>query len=296
MALVLVAGGLGVGGCSDDSDEGTQPARTDNPVVEDPGPIHVHGLGINPADGRLVVASHTGLFEVRGPRKAERIAGRYQDTMAFQVTGPDRFIGSGHPDVREKLPPFLGLIESSDAGKTWRPRSLQGRVDFHVLRAVGRRIYGYGTDFKSRAPQFLVSNDRGRSWNRRKPPEPLQSLAVNPVNPGHLVLSGRSGVHESRNGGRTWRNLRARPGLLVWAGRGLYLADGKGTVVLRSAAGEGWQGVGSIGGAPAAFEAAPNGRLLAALHDGTVKASANGGSTWRVRFRPKSETTTAHPK
>ena len=35
---------------------------TDTPVVEDAGPIHVHSLGLNPADDELFLATHTGLF------------------------------------------------------------------------------------------------------------------------------------------------------------------------------------------------------------------------------------------
>jgi hypothetical protein len=74
--------------------------------------------------------------------------------------------------LREALPPFLGLIESRDAGKTWRAVSLQGRVD-HVLEASDRRIYGYGSDFDSRQPRFLTSGDAGRQWSRLRAPEPL---------------------------------------------------------------------------------------------------------------------------
>ncbi len=105
----------------------------------DPGPIHVHGLGINPADGSLFIATHTGLFRV-GPtsRKAVRVADRNQDTMGFSVVGPNRFLGSGHPDVDEareqNLPSRLGLIESTDSGESWQPISLLGEADFHVLR------------------------------------------------------------------------------------------------------------------------------------------------------------------
>ena len=28
----------------------------------DAGPVHVHGLGVNPADGALFIATHTGLY------------------------------------------------------------------------------------------------------------------------------------------------------------------------------------------------------------------------------------------
>ena len=88
----------------------------------DPGPTHVHGLGIDPADGALFIATHTGLFRVgNDSRMPVRVEDRYQDTMGFSIVGPNRFIGSGHPDAREKhLPPLLGLIESNDAGKTWQ--------------------------------------------------------------------------------------------------------------------------------------------------------------------------------
>ena len=70
--------------------------------------------------------------------------------MGFTVTGPDRFLGSGHPDGREGLPPFLGLIRSTDAGRTWERVSLLGKRDFHVLEAAGERIYGFGSGFESR--------------------------------------------------------------------------------------------------------------------------------------------------
>jgi hypothetical protein len=36
--------------------------------------------------------------------QARRVADRYQDTMGFTVTGPDRFLGSGYPDGRDDLP------------------------------------------------------------------------------------------------------------------------------------------------------------------------------------------------
>src|SRR3712207_2390347 len=113
IALICCAAILGCGG-DDEEPGGTQP------VTGDPGPVHVHGLGINPRDGALFIATHTGLFRA-GPdeSKASRVGGRYQDTMGFTVVGPDRFLGSGHPDGRDGEPPFLGLIQSTDAGRTW---------------------------------------------------------------------------------------------------------------------------------------------------------------------------------
>jgi hypothetical protein len=90
----------------------------------------------------LYVAGHHGGFRVDGGAPV-RVADRWQDTMAFTIAGPDTFLASGHPDLREGLPPHLGLIESTDAAETWKPLSLQGEADFHAIEIVGDRIYGY---------------------------------------------------------------------------------------------------------------------------------------------------------
>lgn len=277
-----------VAGCRD----GEAPPAADRPVVDDPvigdpGPVHVHGLGVNPRGGAIFLATHTGLFRLpEGDTKATRVADRYQDTMAFTIVGRDRFLGSGHPDGREDLPPYLGLIESRDAGSTWRPVSLLGKVDFHVLETSGETVYGFGSDFETRAPTFLASSDGGRSWVERRTPEPLLSLAIDPRDSRRIVASGEA-VHVSGDGGRTWRRMSAEPGLLAWPSPDkLYSIDDAGVVAVSATGGRRWQATGSLGGGPAAFESAGGRRLLAALHDGTIKESRNGGVTWRVRSRP----------
>jgi hypothetical protein len=156
---------------------GQQSERTAGEPASDPAPVHVHGLGVNPRDGALFIATHTGLFRAPpGGQRATRVAGRYQDTMGFTVVGPDSFLGSGHPDLREKLPPFLGLIRSNDAGETWTPVSLVGKADFHILEALGKRLYGFGADFQTRREQLLVSRDGGRRWSPATLPARLVSL------------------------------------------------------------------------------------------------------------------------
>lgn len=248
--------------------------------------MHVHGLGVNPADGALFVATHTGLFRAApGEHKPVRVAGRFQDTMGFTVVGPDRFLGSGHPDGREGLPPFLGLIRSDDAGKTWQAVSLLGKRDFHVLEASGDRIYGYGSDFESRREGLLVSADHGTSWQPRSAPEPLLSLAVDPANPDRVIAAGEQGLYRSSDAGRLWRSLDAGPGLLAWTAEAAYLAAPDGRVSVSRDAGGSWRPVGDLGGQPAAFDHGA-GDLYAALHDGRVLRSQDGGRTWKVRYVP----------
>jgi hypothetical protein len=284
--VLLAAATLLTAGCGGDSGDSGAPS-SGGPVVEDPGPIHVHGLGINPKDGALFVATHTGLFRAGdGERKATRVADRYQDTMGFTVVGPDRFLGSGHPDGRDQLPPFLGLIESRNAGRTWRPISLLGKRDFHVLEASGRRVYGFGSDFETGRAGLLVSDDGGRRWHGRRVPEALVSLAIDPHDPDRVVAAGRQGMYLSSDAARSWRSLRAGPALLAWptADR-LYAVEADGTVARSQDAGGGWRRVGNVGGEPAAFEGDAD-ALYVALHDGTIKRSTDGGASWSVRSTP----------
>ena len=284
-----------VSGCGDDDgDPNGEPERDSaGPTFEDPGPIHVHGLGVNPKDGALFVATHTGLFRAReGEETAKRVADRYQDTMGFTVAGPNEFLGSGHPDAREDLPPFLGLIRSTDGGKTWDEVSLMGKSDFHVLEASGPHVYGFGSNYDTRAAQFLASEDGGRTWDRRSPPAGVVSLAISPEDPRRLVAAvqggpAADGLYGSRDGGESWEPLDDALGLLAWTASGaLYRADADGAVSASPDGGRSWDAAGEAGGQPAAFEAAGD-DLYIALHDGTIKRSSDGGGTWTVRSRPR---------
>ena len=288
-----------IAGCGGGDDgAGQRTSAEGGPIaVGDPGPIHVHGLGVNPADGALFIATHTGLFRApAGVSQSARVADRYQDTMGFTVVGPDQFLGSGHPDTREDLPPFLGLIRSDDAGEAWDPVSLLGDADFHVLEASGETVYGYGSDFKTREQQLLASTDGGENWDKRPLPEPpsedpiaesLRSLAIDPSDPSTVVASGQEALWASDDQARSWSFLTAGNGLVAWAASGeLFLVDAEGAVESSGNRGQTWETTGgSVGAEPAAFEAAGD-SLYVALHDGTVKQSTDGGVSWSVRSTP----------
>jgi hypothetical protein len=283
MAVSVVVALTACGGGAD----GKAPA-TGPPQVFDPGPIHIHGVGVNPRDGALFIATHTGLFRAAaGELRARRVAGRSQDTMGFTVLGPDRFLGSGHPDLREDLPPFLGLIRSQDAGKTWDPVSLLGKADFHVLEARGKVVYGYGSEYRTQRRLFLASSDGGRRWQERRPPAPLVSLALDPRDARRLLAAGPRGLFASRDGGRSWSALPGASGMLAWpAPERVYRVQADGTVGASRDSGRAWSPIGHVGGQPAAFEAVGARDLYVALHDGTVKRSTDGGRSWTIRSRP----------
>ncbi len=269
-------------------DNSPAPVSSVGVVASDPGPIHVHGLGVNPEDGSLFIATHTGLWRTApGETKAERVGNRMQDTMGFTIIGADRFLGSGHPDQQqfedEGLPPLLGLIESTDAGESWQPISLLGEADFHVLRSKGNRIYG----FDSTNERLMFSRDAGRTWTERRPPAPLVDMAVTPSNLSHLIASGEAGIWKSANEGRTWTSAGQGVGLLAWpTPRRLYLVTAAGKAQVSSDGGKRWTAMGDVGGEPAALLAQTASELYVALHDGTIKRSPDGGRTWAIRSMP----------
>jgi hypothetical protein len=271
--------------------EADQPPWPTAAASADPGPVHVHGLGVDPADGALLIATHTGMYRApEGETTARRIGDRQQDTMGFTVVGPRHYLGSGHPDLRDDLPPFLGLIESRDGGESWKPVSLLGKRDFHLLEAAGKLVYGYGSDYDSGAAGLLVSSDGGRRWSELPVPEPLVSLALDPRAPRRLVASGQRSLYVL-GAGRSPVVLGGGPtGLLAFAEdegplmERLLVLDGAGRVWRTEQ--RRWTVVAELGGEPAALDAGRPGELLAALHDGTVKRSTDGGVSWEIRAVP----------
>lgn len=285
--LLLVAGCAGSqsSGSPDSaaSDDG-QSALGDPP---DPGFGHVHGLGLNPADGAVYAASHYGVWRIPlqggatgGVTEPVRIADRFQDTMGFTVAGPDLFLGSGHPDPREDSPPHLGLILSKDRAETWQPISLRGEADFHDLAVVGDRVYGYD----STTGTLLVSEDTGRTWNKRAT-FPIRDVTVDPSDPERVLATTPDGLMLSRDAGASFRPVRGAPRLLTvdWSTGGLAGAEPDGTVWGAPGADPEaeWERRGRLTGAPQAFTVAQEGKLLAA-DDSGVQISADGGSSWTL--------------
>lgn len=235
---------------------------------------HVHGLGVDPGDDTLYVASHFGVFRVEDGEPA-RVADRWQDTMGFAVVGPGHFLGSGHPDLTEDLPSSLGLIESTDGAQTWQPVSLEGEADFHAIEPVGDRIYGYD----SHSGALMVTTDR-RRWATIAE-QPLLDLAADPGRPDTIYATTDRGQLVSSTDGDPLAPLAGAPTLTVidWQAGGSLVGVAPDGAVLTSADGRSdWTRVGTLDGPAAALDASP-GRWHAATESG-IHESTDDGATW----------------
>ena len=268
---------------SDDTSAGT--AALPPEEFPEPGVVHVHGLGVDPADDTLYAATHSGLFQVGEDGAASRVANRYQDTMGFEIIGHGKFLGSGHPDFREFDEPLLGLISSSDAGQSWKRVSLYGEADFHAIEAVHGRIYAYD----STSETFMVSDDDGETWDRRAE-RVLLDVAVSPHDPDVVLAAADGGLLRSTDGGRSWSAQPKAPefAVLAWSARGLYGIDAEGGVHRSSGSGVTWTELAQLGGTPEALALHPTqpGVLFVAVEERGILRSDDGGRTFEVLHAP----------
>jgi photosystem II stability/assembly factor-like uncharacterized protein len=255
----------------------------DGAATESPTELsHIHGMGVNPSDSRLYVATHEGLFVLDDDGSVGLVGDGRQDTMGFTVAGRDHFLASGHPAPGGAGPSSLGLIESTDAGVTWEPVSLSGEADFHVLRYAHGSAYG----IDALSGQLLVSEDL-TTWEARNT-EPLVDVVVNPMDPDSLLGTGPSGLLRSSDGGRTWEPVPAEPMVLLhWSNNGLLWGVGpNGEIYSNYDQGVTWEpAIASVGASPTAFTAAGD-KLFLAADDGRILSSDDWGWNWQEAFRP----------
>ncbi|MGQ0717430.1 MAG: F510_1955 family glycosylhydrolase [Pseudonocardiales bacterium] len=258
---------LTLAGCSSEGTGQTSAGTSSGPVFE-----HVHGLGVDPADGAIYVATHDGLFRTRS-NGLQLVGAAGRDLMGFTVAGPGTFLSSGHPGPGEQVPNPLGLAESRDGGTTWTTLSLAGEVDFHALDVSPGTVYGY--DATNRV--LRASTDGGHSWESRAALSALD-IAVDPSDPAGVLATVQGGVATSRDGGRTF-SAPTGPQLayLSWAPDGTVYGIGlDGALFTRTDGARGWQQAGVVpGGRPQALTVTKD-ALLAATAGGVYHSDDRG--------------------
>lgn len=258
-------------------------------------PPYVNGLEIDPADGAFLLTTNRGFFRVSADgRKVRRERARVEDPSGSSPIGtfleissaqPGELIGSGHPDDPEALPPYLGLIRSTDGGRRWSVVSRLGEADLHQIRLAHGRLYAYDAVLGA----VLLSDDGGREWTDRPTPRGLVlDFVVDPEDPDYLLTSTERQLFRTTDRGKSFRAVeRGDAARLEWPAPGaLMRADRDGTFRVSADRGRTWEKRGDVGGEPYRIKATDARRAFVALSDGTITATTDGGRSFGVRFRP----------
>jgi photosystem II stability/assembly factor-like uncharacterized protein len=240
---------------------------------------HVHGVAFAPTDDVLLLATHDGLFEVGDGGELTPV-GPVIDLMGFAVAGADRYLASGHPGPHVDLPQPVGLIESTDGGRTWAALSRAGESDFHALTVSDSGVV-LGWD-----RELLRSRD-GRTWEPLTIPAEPHTLAATPDG-GTVLATTQQGLLRSTDAGSSWATVDGAPLLQVvtWAGNGTTAVgvDPAGTVWTSTDAAATWQQGADSGAAPHAVAVTTDGGAIhvAVVADEALLESDDGGHTFTV--------------
>lgn len=212
---------------------------------------HIHGISRDPGSGKVNLATHEGLF-VMQPDASWQQVGPTVDLMSFAITGPGSFYASGHPADGVDMPAPVGLIKSTDAGRTWTVLSRGGESDFHALAASSAGVMGFDGALR-------VTAD-GKSWTQGGLSSEPRCLASSPDG-SQVLATTNQGVQSSTDGGRTWVPLASAPPLFLaaWAdAKTVVGVTTEGNLAISADAGRTWR---------ADLATVPSGEALSASRD-----------------------------
>ena len=224
-----LVGALALAGCS----QGASPAPKSVAAGALPGE-HVHGMSRDPGSGKVNLATHEGLFVLQ-PNGSWQQVGPKVDLMGFAISGPGTFYASGHPADGVDLPAPVGLIKSTDAGRTWTVMSLGGQSDFHALTASSTGVTGFDG--------ALRTTSDGKKWSQGGLSVEPSSLAAAPDGSQVLATTAK-GLFRSTDAGATWAPLASAPPLLMtaWAdSKTVVGVTNQGDLVVSRDAGSSWK-------------------------------------------------------
>jgi hypothetical protein len=182
---------------------------------------HIHGLGFT-ADGKtLLIPAHIGIFTVHD-RTWQRPIGPAHDYMGFSISD-DGFYSSGHPapSATDLINP-LGLVKSTDGGKTLQKLGFEGESDFHLMGVgyTNHALYVLNPSQNSRlAPGMHYSLDEGATWKQSAlhgvNAAPF-AVAVHPTKAEVVALATEQGVLLSSDYGATFARVgEAKPATAI---------------------------------------------------------------------------------
>jgi hypothetical protein len=293
--VVVLLAAVGCGG-----DEPSESAATETPTpnpttaATEPGSAanaFIGSLAIDPEDGTLMIGTGLGLYRVEpGAKQAERVVGSLQT--------PD---GEGELSsnlvVRYAGPGDL-LGSGHPEGEGTLPENL-GLIRSHDAGDTWKAVSQLGeSDFhilqatqdhvvavRVEETDINISTDGGKTFETSTPPDLPLDVAFDPKDPKRMVVATGQGTFTSSDGGGSWRPRDPVPSDQLAWGRELYRADPGGAVKASTDGGATWKDRGNVGLTVNELAIDADGALYAGVPGGEVKTSTDGGATWKRLLR-----------
>lgn len=174
---------------------------------------HIHGLGYTSDGEEILVPAHDGLKIYKDGSWAAQTKGAKHDYMGFNMF-KDGFYSSGHPAPDSDLANPLGIVKSTDKGKTIEKLALYKEVDFHGMTVgyMNEDIYVFNPVPNSQMdqPGFYYSTDEAQSWKQSKLAGlegQAMALAAHPTKEGIVAVGTDEGIYLSKDHGNSFEKL-----------------------------------------------------------------------------------------
>lgn len=173
---------------------------------------HVHGLGYTTDGKTILIPAHTGIAAYAEGHWSFS-PGDKNDYMGFSAVD-DGFYSSGHPSPGSSLKNPIGLVKSSDAGKTITKLALEGEADFHGM-SVGyftHHIYVFNSvpNSKMNTSGLYYSKNEGKTWIKSSinglEGQPV-ALSAHPKKEGVVAVGTQKGTYISKDFGNTFEKI-----------------------------------------------------------------------------------------
>jgi photosystem II stability/assembly factor-like uncharacterized protein len=177
--------------------------------------LHIHGLGYSSDGKQLFIPAHDG-FVVYSDGKWSTTDGKKHDYMGFNIVD-NGFYSSGHPASDAGMKNPLGIVKSTDNGKTLEQLDLYGIEDFHLM-AVGFKshtIYVYNSkpNAKMDSKGLYYSTDDTKTWHKSAmngiSSEPF-TLAVHSTDSAIIAVGTKEGILLSKDFGNQFEALQVK--------------------------------------------------------------------------------------
>lgn len=172
----------------------------------------IRGIGYPGNDDALYVATNDGIKFYKNSKWLETTANKH-NFMSLQAINTG-FLASGHPQKDTGIKDPMGIVESSDQGKSLHKLGFYGEGNFHFLSAS---FFGNGMyiimeqPLHQLDPGVYFSKNNGESWIKSKlagfTADSMGMMAVHPKNGNIMAMSTKAGIYYSEDYSNTMKAI-----------------------------------------------------------------------------------------